>query len=664
MKKGQADLTMWQERFRLAADAYAAEQARMQRREELVDGSHVIVDEKGQRAKKQATHVRNVCFEIVETQVDSNIPQPKVTAIRREDEGLAKIIEDLLRNLLDRLPMERINDEGERICPTQGGYGLLVDWFSGTGGRNLLGDLKVSLLHPRKIVPQDGVYQVAEMDYIFTEEPQTKRQIFERYGVDVSSENEEEPDARALGAAVNNADELVTLRTAYFRNKAGGVGRYRWVNDTELEKLEDYQARRVKVCRSCGAVVDGTKCRYCGSRSFREELQEYEVLTEDIETANGVKIPAESPERDELGQPVMRDIESPVLMEPLVQENGLLPQMRPAGMPGVYSVRQEVVMGQTRIPYYKPDIFPIVLRKNVSKSGRFLGGSDIDAIEDQQNTLNKLCTKINEKVLGGGSFVTVPKGMGRFTTDEDNRMLEVDGPAQLQSIHVFNTQVDISQDMALLAENYEEARQTIGITDSLQGRRDPTATSKVAKEFAASRAAGRLESKRVMKNAMFQDLFEVIFKFMLAYADEPRPVESYNERGEVVYRTFDRHDFLYQDEDGSWKYNTDFLFSCDSNAPLAANREAMWQETRMNFESGALGNPAELSTLVRFWSQMEVLHYPMAESIKKDLQEELEKQNAAGVAEAMNDAAGQMPVGTDSGMPADFMGALTGGMPV
>ena len=84
----------------------------------------------------------------------------------------------------------------------------------------------------------------------------------------------------------------------------------------------------------------------------------------------------------------------------------------------------------------------------------------------------------------------------------------------------------------------------------------------------------------------------------------------------------------------------------------------------MNFESGALGNPAELSTLVRFWSQMEVLHYPMAESIKKDLQEELEKQNAAGVAEAMNDAAGQMPVGTDSGMPADFMGALTGGMPV
>lgn len=643
-KEMQAALVKWQERFRLAAEAYAAEQQRMLRREELLNGSHIILNEKGEKTKKQATHVRNVCFEIVETQVDSNIPQPKVTAVWEEDEDKAKLIEDLLRNLLDRLPMERMNDEAERICPTQGGYAVLVDWFSGAFGRNWLGELKVTLLHPRKVIPQDGVYQVADMDYIFTEEPQTKRQIRERYGVDVSEENEQEPDARALGVGVSNADELVTLRTAYYRNKQGGIGRFRWVNDTPLEHLEDYQARRVKACKNCGAIGDGVKCPYCDGKSFREELQEYEELTEDIVTENGTVIPAMSPARDAFGQPVMRDVEAPVLAEPMMGETGLLPQLTPAGIPGVYSVRQEVVMEPTRIPYYKPDMFPIVLRKNVSKSGRFLGGSDVDAIEDQQNTLNKLSTKINEKVLGGGSFTTVPKGVGKFINDEDNRKLEIDNPAQLQSIHVFNTQVDISQDMALMAECYEESRQMIGITDSLQGRKDPTATSKVAKEFSASQAAGRLESKRVMKNAMFQDLFELLFKFMLAYADEPRPVKSYNERGEVVYKTFDRHDFLYQDEAGNWKYNTDFLFSCDSNAPLAANREAMWQETRMNFESGALGNPTELSTLVRFWSQMEILHYPMAESIKKDLEEELTRQREqAGAMAAMQ--GGQAGVG-------------------
>lgn len=629
-KDKQSVLAKWQERLRLAEGAYQSEQARMIRREELLNGSHTILDENGKKAEKQATHVRNICFEIVETQVDSNIPQPKVTAIREEDEDKAKLIEDLIRNLLDQLPMERLNDEAERICPTQGGYALMVDWDTSASGRGWMGALKVSLLHPRQIVPQEGVYQVADMDYIFVKNAQTKRQIRERYGVDVEHESEEDPEARAPGASTSENGDVVTMVTAFYRNGKGGIGRIRWVGDTLLEDLEDYQARRVKKCKACDAVVSGDVCPHCGCKSFREEVQDSEKLTDNITTTGGTVIGWESPKRNEFGQVVMRDVEAPQLVEPLMGDTGLLPQMEPGGTAaGVYSVRQEAVMEPTKLPYYKPNMFPIVLRKNVSKTGKFLGGSDIDAIEDQQNALNKICTKINEKVLGGGSFTTIPKGMGRIMTDGDNRTLEVDTPSQLQSIHVFNTQVDIGQDLMLRGEIYEEGRQTIGITDSMQGRKDPTATSKVAKEFSASQAAGRLESKRVMKQAMYQDLFEILFKFMLAYADEPRPVTAYNEQGQKVYRLFDRKDFLYQDEAGAWKYNTDFLFSCDSSAPLAANREAMWQECRMNFESGAMGNPTELTTLIRFWTQMENLHYPMAESIRKDLQDELNRQREA-----------------------------------
>ena len=117
-RDNESKLAKWQERLRLAEGAYQDEQARMTRREELVSGSHTILDENGQKAKKQASHVRNICFEIVETQVDSNIPQPKVTAIREEDEDKAKLIEDLIRNLLDQLPMERINDEAAEAWRT------------------------------------------------------------------------------------------------------------------------------------------------------------------------------------------------------------------------------------------------------------------------------------------------------------------------------------------------------------------------------------------------------------------------------------------------------------------------------------------------------------------------------------------------------------------
>lgn len=660
MQKKNNRLDHWQERYQLSAAAYADERERMKRREAIVDGSHDIMKPDGTPAKGKATHVRNVAFEVVESQVDSNIPQPKVTAVREEDEPLAKIAEDMLRNLLDRLPMERINDEAERITPTQGGMALLLEWFSQASGRGWMGDIKLTLLHPRKVVPQDGIDQVADMDYLFVDEYVTKKQVKRRFGVDVTDENEEDPELRGAGAN-STTDELVTLHTAYYRNEKGGIGRFRWVNDVVCEDLEDYQTRRVQICAKCGAVGDGIQCRYCGSKRFEEELQEYEVLTEDLMTAGGKTIPAMSQARDENGQPVFRDVEQAVLMEPLEDGSGvLMDQMQPAGaMPvGVYSVQQEPVMEPTRIPYYKPDVFPVVLRKNVSKSGRFLGGSDIDAIEDQQNTLNKLSTKINRKVLGGGSIITKKKSMNLMVTDEDNVVVEVDGPADIECFQVRSTQVDVSSDLVLRGEVYDEAKQIIGITDSFQGRKDPTATSGKAKEFAAAQAAGRLESKKTMKNAQYQDLFELMFKFMLAYCDEPRPVVAYNEQGEKEYKLFDRHDFLYQDEAGNWLYNTDFLFSCDTSAPLASNREAMWQETRMNFQQGAFGQPADLATLVRFWTIMEQLHYPTAAQMKKDLQDELEQQREQQ-AQLMAMQQIMTGAGQQTGMETAYTGAET-----
>lgn len=619
-RNDEKKLAKWQEKLEAAERAIASERERMLRREKQYEGDHTIYAPDGAAAKEsRATHVRNVSLEIVETQVDSTIPMPKVTAVRQEDEELANIIEIMLRNAMDRLPSERMNDEGERLSPIQGGYGLLVDWLDGVGGKGWLGDLKVTLVNPYGIIPQGGMTQVADMDFFFIKSPQTKQQVKKFYGVDVGDENEEDPDARRLGASQDTTDELVTMVTVYYKNEKGGIGRLRWVGNTIVEDLEDYQLRRVKRCVSCGEVGDGHKCVYCGGTKFDEEVMEYEELMEDIETANGTFIPATSAELDELGQPVM--------VEALGTDTALLPQLQGAYTPLLTGSMREVRTVPTRIPYYKPDVFPLVIRKNVSLPGRFWGSSDLDAIFDQQNSLNKVCTKINTKVLGGGSFCTKPVG-ARFSTDRDGVWVEVENVAELEKFRTYNTQVDVSSDMALMAQLYEQARQTIGITDSMQGRKDPTATSAVAKEFSAQQAAGRLESKKVMKRAMYQDLFETIFKWMLAYCDEPRQIRTVDENGDVTYRVFDRHDFLYQDEAGEWRYNTDFLFSTDDTTPLAGDRQALWKETRMNFESGAMGDPSTVNTLLRFWEQMEKLHYPLAGDMVKSLRQEQEEQQA------------------------------------
>ena len=139
----------------------------------------------------------------------------------------------------------------------------------------------------------------------------------------------------------------------------------------------------------------------------------------------------------------------------------------------------------------------------------------------------------------------------------------------------------------------------------------------------------------------------------MAYSDEPRPVSYKNSRGETEYQEFNRYDFLEKDGDGQYYWNDQFLFSCDTSAPLAGNREAMWQETRMNLQTGAFGDPAATETLILFWSKMEELHYPGAGATKQFLEERAQREaEQAQMMQALQSAAV-----TQQEPPEDFGGS-------
>ena len=658
-------LNLWQQRLADSNREFSAQVEKMDHRELLYHGHDKLKPiVSGDVAGETATHVRNIIFEHIESQVNSSLPMPKVTPRRKEDEHLAQIIENWIRNEMDRLPFETVNDMSERTSPIQGGVGYLIEWDNTKRTHTIIGEPDISLVHPKQLAPQPGVFTgINDMDWIIIKIPTTRDSVRRKYGVDMSNESESEPGIRSANGG-NKSEEALTLYVGYEKNDDGGINRYAWVNDIQLEDLTNYQARRQPFCRKCGKMrplygqilrnnvvpgnlmpdpnrgyvgslaqeamkenaagmlmaaqladqamlmdmpeyedflqsidqqatepevyrYDGGPCPYCGSSDWDSREQEYEQVLVPIKTALGKEIPGEHPGLDEEGN---------------------------------------AVMVPTMIPFYRPDVYPIILQRNVSIYGQLLGNSDVDVIEDQQNTTNRLAKKIVDRILKAGTRVTLPPQANLNIDPRDGEKWYLSNPGDKAMIGVYDFSGNLQYEMAYMSQVYEESRQMLGITDAFQGRRDPTATSGKAKEYSAAMAAGRFESKRVMRQTAYAKIFELMFKYMLAYADEPRPVTFKNFKGEVDYEEFNRYDFLEQDSEGNWYWNDQFLFSCDTAGPLANNREAMWQETRMNLQTGAFGDPNNTETLILFWTKMELLHYPGAAETKQYLEQKLQRE--------------------------------------
>lgn len=645
-------LREWQERLSKNSNMYQADLEQMDLREELYRGRRALdpfVD--GVKSESSARSVHNIVAENIESMVDSAIPQPKVTPRRKEDEWRAEIIENMIRNELNRMRCEEMNDMQERTVPIQGGTYWLVEWDEDAVSHGVAGEVALSVVHPKQVIPQEGVYTgIEDMDYVIVALPQTKDYIRRRYGKDVDEESEAEPELRGLGSEETEAADMVTQYIAYYRNKAGGIGLYSWCNDTELEDLEDYQARRRRRCVDCGALEPvGDRAENAMQEERRErkaaETEAQQELAHGMwangremglyqDQPAGIRLETEREDEDEethcpyCGGTEFRETEDDweEIWIPIQTAHG---GVIPGGSWGTNPETMEPVMRPTRIPAYKPGVYPLILQKNVSLFGKLLGDSDVDKIADFQNAINWLNQKIDRKLMEAGTIITGPASSD-FTMDpKDHRILRLENAADKAMIDTYEFTGDISPEIAERSYYYESARQVLGITDSFQGRRDTTATSGKAKEFAAAQSAGRLESKRRMKDAAWSKIFEMIFKFRLAYADEPRPVISQDERGDSKYDKFDRYDFLERDpETGEYWWNDQFLFSCDTAAPLANSRETMWQESRMNFTSGAYGDPADPRTRVAFWAEMEELHYPLAGRAKQMAEAAVEEMQA------------------------------------
>lgn len=550
---------------------------------------------------EKALVVRNITYELIESQLSSYIPNPAVEPEVFDDGNSrnAKSLESFLRKIRNRLPFEEMNDIDERYTNIYGGSVYLAEWDESITTHDSVGGVRVTCLSPLDFVPQPFIHDVQDMEYCFVKFESTLEDIERRYGIALTPE-----ETLTESENGDSSNETATLIVCYYRNEDDKISQYVWSGQEVILDIDDYYARKRYICKSCGKRKELCSCEEADYELLNEE---YEEIDEDIHTSQGV-IPKESvviedgvpvvevqtfTKLDASGAPIF-DTSSGVMMP--IQETIEVPKTEP-----------------TRLPYYIPNLMPIVIRKNTSQEKSLFGQSDCAFIRNQQQAINKVESRILQKLLRAGVTPVVPED-ATITLNNSvfGQVIKLKPGESMSQYGKIDTVPNISQDIAEAERLYDHAKRILGINNSFQGQYDSSAQSGKAKQLQIQQATGRLESKRRMKNAAYAQLDHIIFQYYLAYSDEPRPAAYVDGLGRVQNATFNRYDYIKRDEAGEYYYDDEYLFSADASVDPEQSREYIWELNLNNFKNGMLGDPTSPETMLRYWLNQERAHYPHA----------------------------------------------------
>ena len=524
----------------------------------------------GAVSKRKSRQLRKMCYEMVESKVDNSIPMPKMKARYKTDLPLIDITENYLKYEVDGIFSKFVNDKSERATYIDGTSWYKVWWDSLSNTHNRSGDVKIECCTVDQIVPQPGIQDYRQLEYIFERRDVSLNRLYELYG-------------RRITPSGENIN-VVEVISCYYLNKNRIVGLFMYAPHS-LQVIcneESWQIRKLRNCTRCGTTNPTSNyCRLCGNDKFKYEDAIEETLEEDImEIYNPYEV-GETDDEDE------RDH---------------------------YASRVFLASG-TKIPFYQIRQLPFIPRPAISSMNNIYGMSEVQVVLDEQDAINKVLTKAVDKTMKSGSILTKPERMKISDTDDTIKVLGVRTSEEAAMIQSKQVLADTSQDIVMASVIYENGKSASGVTESFQGAKDSSATSGKAKQYAAAMTAGRIESLRVMKTAAFAALYELVLKFLLAFSDEPRKFVKILPDGSTKEECWNKYMFLDKDKYGEIYYRDDFKFDSDPASTLSQNRVQMWQETQDKFIQGAMGNVADPRTLKLFWNIMDSLQYPLAKTV-------------------------------------------------
>ena len=519
----------------------------------------------GTESQRKCRQLRKVAYEIVESTIDNSVPMPKMQARYKDDTHLISVTENYLKYEMERILTRFNNDRSERATYVDGTCWYKVWWDSLDNKHERSGNVKVEFRTVDQIIPQPGVKDYKQLEYIFEKQRVSISRIYDIYDRVVTP----------------NDGEMVDVINCYYLNNERVVGLFSWceMSGQVICHEEDWQIRKVRKCTVCGEInPQAETCTFCGSKKIKYSNAEKEILAEPLLR---IYNPYEVGETD----------------DPSARET--------------YETEHFAERGE-EIPFYKLRQLPFVPRPAVSTMDTIYGISEVRIVLEMQDGTNKTLTKAIEKTLKSGTVVTKPEKMKINDSDDTFKVFGVRSADEAAMVQAKQIMADVSQDMTMAAILYDSAKSSAGITDSFQGKADSTATSGKAKQYAAMQSAGRIQSMREMKSAAFSGVYELILKYLLAFSDESRKFVRILPDGTEKQECWNKYMFLDKDRNGNFYYRDDFTFNCDAAATLTTNRVQMWQETQDKFVQGAFGVPNDPRTLKLFWNTLDSLQYPLA----------------------------------------------------
>ena len=637
----------------------SAQRARFNKWDAQYRGSPEIDGKNGEEAK-DADVVWNISFELLEGSIDTDIPQPFVTPELKCEHHTrnARRIENLIRMLQDKQPFETMNDSSERTTKKMGTSATNVEWDVDTGTHSTIGEAQITPLRPQNIYPQPGITRIEDCDYVFVDYITTREEIKRRYSLtDKDVEDTEfEPTYDSATERATNDEDVVTLTVLWYRNENGDVCRFCYSGDIVLEDDDDYYSRKVEYCDTCGRRRQICEKDPCRRPDYFMNKLDFDELTEDIQCSDGRVIPAMTPEYKD-GEIVYETVRMPVTD---VDGSQMLEEVGGVSLPSFIEI-QVPKMKKTRLPFYKPQKLPVAVRYNIKDDDSFWGISDMEVIREHQQACNKLTSRINEAIMKSGAALMMPEDAH---VELNNGIFEATipiGPASDKSQYgLFSYAADISQWLVERDNHKEQAKRLLGISDSFLGQADNTAKSGYAKSVQVAQSAGRLASKKLMKQAHYADIFRIIFELYLAFADEPRAIHHEDDdcrlAAEERFNRFDFYEFDFKE--GKWYIDDNYTFSCDPNGAIEQQYPQLWELVKSDYLAGMYGDPSSIDTAIIAWQHLEKLRYPFARNVvelkKAQRDAMLEQQRAqmgAGALPSAGTGGGALSVGKAATSP-------------